>query len=366
MANTYQSSLIVNKPGQLTVKWAQAVVNHQVNTEIKNTKIHSLDLVSVDVGTTTRVRLKVDHDGPANLPRHWFVKLPSSSMRAKAITALPRLLPTEIRFYNEIAKIVSVNKPTALAAHSRLGKGSTLVLNDVSEIGAIPGRAGDALTVEQARLVIEKLAYFHAHFMNAIKHGANFRWLAGPVRRLEDGLGTALAVPLMRRGLRLAGDVAPARLHIPALHYARNRKQVMRFLSKATPTLIHHDCHPGNLFWHNGQPGFLDWQMVRIGEAISDVSYFLATALELESRRLHEMELLARYHEIMVTNSHTDTDFAALLNRYRVHLVYPFEAMVVTLAVGGMMGLESNLEMIRRAAQAVEDHGTFAMLPNIA
>jgi hypothetical protein len=55
-----------------------------------------------------------------------------------------------------------------------------------------------------------------------------------------------------------------------------------------------------------------------------------------------------------------------LLNRYRVHLVYPFEVMIVTLAVGGMMQMESNLEMISRAALAIEDHDTFALLPKVA
>jgi hypothetical protein len=366
MLKTHHDRLVVNKPEQLTVKWGQRVVNHQINPDTKNTIIHQLEVVSVDVGTTTRVRLKVDHDGPTSLPKHWFVKLPSLSLKAKAITALPRLLPTEVRFYNEIAKTIPVNKPMLLAAQSRLGKGSTLVLNDVSEWGAIPGQTGDALTVEKAQLVIEQLAYFHVHFTNKARHDPGFRWLAGSVRRLEDGLGTALAVPLMKRGLRLAGDAVQARLHIPALRYARNRKQIMQFLSNTTPTLVHHDCHPGNLFWHNGQPGFLDWQMVRIGEGVSDISYFLATALKPETRRLHEMELLARYYQIIATNCSATTDFAKLLNRYRAHLVYPFEAMLVTLAVGGMMALDSNLEMIRRAAQAVEDHGSFARIPNMA
>jgi hypothetical protein len=239
-------------------------------------------------------------------------------------------------------------------------------LNDVSENGGIPGLVGDALTVEEAGLVIEQLAYFHAYFMSKAKNDPNFRWLAGPIRRLEDRLGTALAVPLMKRGMHLASDWVASKLHRPALQYARHRKQVMQFLSKDEPTLVHHDCHPGNLFWHNGQPGFLDWQMVRIGEEISDVSYFLATSLKPETRRLHEIELLHKYHEIMAANSPSTTDFKDLLNRYRAHLVYPFEAMVVTLAVGGMMKLESNLEMINRAALAIEDHDTFAILPMMA
>ena len=366
MVARLQSQLIVQKPSELTVSWAQNLLKSSPNAGARDVKINNVDVISVDVGTTTRVRLAVDHDGSQELPTRWFVKLPSLSPRAKLITALPRLLPTEVRFYNEIATSVPVNKPAVLCAQSRLGKGSTLVLNDISEFGAIPGRAGDTLSIEQAALVIEQLAYFHAHFMNKAKNDPSFRWLSGPIRRLEDGLGAVLATPLMKRGLRLASDWVSSRLHNPAFRYARCRKQIMQFLSKDSLTLIHHDCHPGNLFWHNGQPGFLDWQMVRIGEEISDVSYFLATALDPGVRREHEIGLLSRYHEIMVSNSPKTPDFKDLLNRYRAHLVYPFEAMIVTLAVGGMMQLESNLAMISRVACAIEDHDSFALLPNTA
>jgi hypothetical protein len=37
--------------------------------------------------------------------------------------------------------------------------------------------------------------------------------------------------------------------------------------------------------------------------------------------------------------------------------------MIVTLAIGGMMNLESNHELIRRTAAAVEDLDAFAALP---
>jgi hypothetical protein len=223
-----QPQAIVQKPSELTLRWAQNVLKSNLNVELRGIIINSVDILSVDVGTTTRVRLAVDHDGPQALPRRWFVKLPSLSPRTKFITALPRLLPTEVRFYNEIAQSVPVNKPTVLCAQSRLGIGSTLVLNDISEFGGTPGRTGDTLSIEQAGLVIEQLAYFHAHFMNKAKNDPNFRWLSGPIRRLEDGLDNVLAVPLMKRGLRLASDWVSSRLHSPAFRYARYRKQIMQ------------------------------------------------------------------------------------------------------------------------------------------
>lgn len=59
-------------------------------------------------------------------------------------------------------------------------------------------------------------------------------------------------------------------------------------------------------------------------------------------------------------------DFNVMFNRYRAHLAYAFEAMVVTLAVGGLMQLDSNLEMIRRSTLAVTDHDTFGMFTNFS
>ncbi len=55
-------------------------------------------------------------------------------------------------------------------------------------------------------------------------------------------------------------------------------------------------------------------------------------------------------------------DVEQLFERYRVHLVYPFEAMLVTLAIGGMMHLESNQELIRRTVAAVVELDAFSAL----
>jgi hypothetical protein len=78
--------------------------------------------------------------------------------------------------------------PRFLAAQSKPGKGGTLVLTDITECGAIPGNPGDALTPEQAALVVKQLARFHAHFWNKVDLLQTYYWLAGPVRRLEDYL----------------------------------------------------------------------------------------------------------------------------------------------------------------------------------
>lgn len=343
---------------RLTAAWAQRIVDRHVH----NTTVSRVKILSTDIGTTSRIRVCVEHDGPSALPRRWFIKLPSASWRARLITTLPRLLETEVCFYQEMAHAVPVTCPPVLAARRQWGLGAALVLADVTEFGAVPGSPGDALTVAQATLVIEQLAKLHGHFRHKTIPVRAIDWLAGSVRRWEDRLGTPLAVPLMKQGLLRAGGVVPVTLHPAALDYARQRFQVMRFLADGPHTLVHHDLHPGNIFWQQARPGFLDWQLVRMGEGISDIAYFLATALSPETRRAHEMELIMHYQQILAEQGITDFDAATLLQRYRAHLIYPFEAMIMTLGVGGLMAREANLELIRRTVAAIEDHEAFTRL----
>lgn len=351
--------ILAHSPSHLTPAWAQRIVSQKQ----ANAQVSSVEILGVEVGTTTRVQIAVEHNGGENLARQWFVKLPSLAWRARLITALPRLLHTEVRFYNEIARHIPLNLPPCLAAHSRFGQGSTLVLANVGEFSSTAGRPDDALNFIQASEVITELARFHARFWQHPQLDSRYPWLAGPVRKLEDALGTALAVPLMKRGLHLAEKQVPAELHAPALRYAKQRRKIMAFLNDAPQTLTHHDCHAGNLFWQGNKVGFLDWQLVRLGEGVSDVAYFLATALIPETRRRHEESLLKLYAKTLGENGVLGLSSENLMPRYRAHCCYAFEAMLITLAVGGMMKLESNLELIRRTTAAVKELDAFSVLP---
>jgi hypothetical protein len=347
---------LARSPEDLTVSWAQAILADAA-------RVSGVERASVDVGTTTRVRLVVDHDGPEGLARKWFVKLPSKSWKARAITTLPQLPQTEVRFYNDIASRLTVARPKALHAASQFGRGFTLVLADVTETGSRPGSPRDALTAEQAGAMVDLLAGFHATLWSDPVLDTELAWLSGPVRRLEDGRGTALAAPLMRRGMKKAGAVVPAALHEAAVAYAKNRRRAMRTLTQGPLTVVHHDCHPGNLYWTGDVPGLLDWQLVRTGEGIGDVAYLLATALDPETRRACEGELVVRYRDGLTR--HGVEAPAQLMERYRAHATYAFEAMVVTLAVGDLMEEEIVLELIRRVSAAVSDLDAFRALEEL-
>lgn len=355
---TSTRNIIVRQPQQLSVQWAQHVVDqHHPDAKVSAVKIHA-----VNIGTSTRWRIIVNHDAGKALPTRWFVKTPSLALKPRVITTLPRLLHKEVSFYTSLSKNTPVKLPRVLAAQSRLGRGTTLVMTDLEELGFKPGQPSDALDQQQARLVLGNLAQLHAHYWNDHNLLKTHRWLNGLGQSIENHLGTLMAVPLMKRGLSLAGSRVPKKLHASALRYAADRRRITRMLASGTPTLVHHDCHPGNLFWMQSEPGFLDWQLVRMGEGLSDVAYFLATALTPESRRQHEKQLLQHYLTSLSQHGIQHLDEHQSYQRYRHHLVYAFEAMVLTLAIGGMMDQASNEELISRTAAAIEDHDSYAAL----
>jgi len=353
----HRKPILVRRPSDLSVQWAQRIVNRYA----ANAKVFKVNVDSIDIGTSTRLRVEVDHDAP-DIPKRWFVKTPSLAFKSRAITALPRFLHKEVSFYRALSANVPLKLPRVLAAESHFGRGSTLVMSDLSEHDSRPGCAADALSINQARRVIGHLAQLHGRYWNNLALLKRHRWLNGFSHQIENQMGSLLAVPLMKRGLTLAGNHISTKLHAPALRYSANRRLFKQTLSRGTKTLVHYDCHPGNIFWDADEPGFLDWQLVRWGEGVGDVAYFLATALKPEIRRQYEKELLSQYANDLVAAGADPVDERQVFRRYQTHLVYPFEAMTVTLAIGGMMLHESNMEMIKRAAAAVDDHDSFNLL----
>jgi hypothetical protein len=88
----------------------------------------------------------------------------------------------------------------------------------------------------------------------------------------------------------------------------------------------------------------------------------MATGLGQEDRRQHEHELLAGYlDELAVAGGHPPSEGVAW-RQYVDHLVYPLEAMVITLALGAMQPPQRVKQVVARAAAAVVDHDAISRL----
>jgi hypothetical protein len=193
-----KQNIVVHRPTDLSRGWAQGIVNHYA----ADAKVSDISIQSVSVGTSTRLRVLVNHDAPHIVPLRWFIKTPSLAMKSRIITALPRLLHKEVHFYQSLSKESPVKLPHILAAQTRCCRGSTLVMSDLAESGVTPGQPDDALSLHQARQVIQQLARFHAHYWNNRQLLQTHRWLSGFNNRAEHYMGNLLAVPLMKQGLK--------------------------------------------------------------------------------------------------------------------------------------------------------------------
>jgi hypothetical protein len=327
--------------------------------------VRTSDVTKMDVGTTTRMSIDVEHTGAADVPRRWFVKLPSLDWRVRAITALPGLFHNEVRFYREVIQDVPVETPRLLQG-IKTWRLAQLVLGDVREDGARTGHTGEDIGADGARACVIELAKLHSKFWQHNDFRDRLAWMRNDARRREDRLSEWLAAPLMRRALKLASGACPELLVKGALEFSRSRRRFMQALHAGPRTLVHHDCHAGNLYWSDGRPGLLDWQLARAGEGIGDVAYLLATSLQPEDRRTHERELVELYGSELKASGVHGIESAQLWSRYQLHLVYPLEAMLMTRAMGGLMPVDINDTSISRAANAVAEHDSFKLLARAA
>jgi len=292
-----------------------------------------------------------------------FVKRPSANLRARVITELAGITAAEVRFYQELAQEISEDIPLRIPRFTRAHHRPwdfELVIEDLVSAGCRLIRPGDVITPDQAEHLLRVLAAMHAKFWEDRRLDHELRWLTDLHRR-EVMLGERLGRPLMEIGLLRAGSLVPRELHPGARRYASNRARMSQHLGRGPRTVVHHDCHPGNLFWTpEGEPGLLDWQLVRCGSWASDVAYLLATGLTPPDRREHGDELLEGYLAQLPQEVRPSLDDAR--QSVRGHMAYAFEAMILTLAVGGLMEKHDIRRLVHRTAIAVLDNQSFEVL----
>jgi hypothetical protein len=253
--------------------------------------------------------------------------------------------------------------PRCLEARASFGS-FCLVLDDLVTEGATTLRLGDELPVGLVQRALASLAVLHGTYWDDRRLASRqWSWCRSFVPAGEASLGWLLAPALVAMGRRRAGRALPDAVGRGLARYACARTPTLRRLDHGRRTLVHHDCHPGNMAQRpDGSVLLFDWQLVRAGPWASDVAYLLATSLSTADRRVHERDLLEEYLDALVTTGGRPSAGAEAWRAYTANLVYPLEAMVVTLAFGAMQPRAAVRRVIQRAAAAVADHDAFAAL----
>jgi aminoglycoside phosphotransferase (APT) family kinase protein len=270
------------------------------------------------------------------IPETVFVKTASHAAGTRLFGGLASLGENEVRFYRDVRPDLDVEAPQAHAVAFDPTTGRfLLVLEDLAARGA---RFADTLTplsVDEAAAALDTLRDVHRAEPPA--------WAR---RNSEDPM-----LPVIRRSLVRLSRKVPEGLSPPSYQWVlKDYGKVARALDRGPERLLHGDPHPGNSYLLDDRVGFLDWQCVRRGDPVRDVTYLVVLGLTPEDRALHERDLLTHYGA------------ADSWDSYRRMVAYVYVATTFTSGLGGLQGTSIADEGLRRAVRAMDELETVSAL----
>jgi hypothetical protein len=264
------------------------------------------------VADSLRLSLTWDRDTAA--PPSIVAKVPAAEETNRVTAAATRTYLLEATFYRELADTLAVCRPACYhAAYDATTGNYVVLLEDLA-----PAHAGDQIagcTVDEAAEVIPELAALHGPRWGDPAL-LELDWLGRP--DAESALGFNQLVQMLYPGFveryaeRVEPDVAAlAQRFVAALD---------RYLAhRAMPwTVVHGDFRLDNLMFGGQRVAVLDWQTVRLGPAMSDVAYFIGSALQPDERRANEEALVREYHGALVAAG-GDVTWDGCWRGYRLH-----------------------------------------------
>jgi hypothetical protein len=301
-------------------------VGTELLSELLGRRVTSARRLGGTEGTTDRVRVALTGDG---VPDSVFVKTASHDLGTRLFGGLAGLGENEVRFYNDRPDV------EAPYAHAAVFDGHTgrflLVLEDLEARGARFVDTTTPLSVDEAAAALDALRAVHAAPAPS--------WA---LRNSDDPM-----LPVIARAL---GPLSKRVEGVPeAAWVLKEYPSVARALDDGPLALLHGDPHPGNLYLVGDRVGLLDWQVVRRGNPLRDVTYLMVLGLTPEDRAKHERDLLAHYG-------------TADWDTYRRMVAYVYVATTFTSGLGGLQGTSIADEGFRRACVALRELETLSAL----
>ena len=349
-------------PEEITPEWLTAVFYEK--TILTSGAVVSVQIDSIGqnfgfTGVIARVRLQYA-DCKESAPSSVVVKIPTarretpSAYRAsqeKDVAMARRYFERcarEVAFYQQVAPLSAIPVPRLYygAADDATWR-VILVIEDFQS-----ARQGDALggcTPQDAALVINRLAHFHAQWWNHPRLD-EFSWL--PLWGGDSNVAQKRYVQSVDAFLRRFGSRVPKRVREIIGALATSYGDIRARMKQLPVTMVHGDLHLDNILFSplECNPGVtvIDWQSVARGRGIIDLALFLFGSLETTTRRAVEGDLLQRYHALLLAEGVTGYDYSQLREDCRLALLWLLGAKVVWLG-------SINMESLRGREQALVD-----------
>lgn len=230
-------------------------------------------------------------------------------------------------FYAAIAPHVDMLLPPCVAVvRDKADRRCIIILADLIEAGAHFYNALEPFGIEQVTETLDQLARLHAK-PKLVDHND---WLPS---RLSD-LATRKPVYPWQKIQQLMRDSRAEGLPPSTTSADKLKLGLMALeqrLSQQAVTLLHGDCHPGNVFkMPSGRLGFTDWQLVQKGHWSLDVAYHIAASMPVELAEKEEKELLRFYLDALQRHGGQSVSMDLAWEVYRCAPIYGFYHWAIT------------------------------------
>jgi hypothetical protein len=341
---------------ELTAEWFTEVMQSRAPGAV----IDGVEVIDTSSGTTGRARVGLT-SADERIPSTVFVKLPPFTPDRRAMVNMTGMGVSEARFYESVASWLPVRTPSLwFAAHDLHDDGYIMVFDDLSAAGATQPTQEEADALGFASQVMGTFARLHGamHGSPRIEPGGDLQWIG----ERTHGYGKEEGNAILRMGLHSFGDQMPPVFHELADLYLTRGTEFNDVLFAGTQTLIHGDCHIGNMLRDADGPILLDWAMVSHGPGLRDVAYFIGNSLPHEVRKHHEQELLRTYLAALADNG-VEIPWDEAWDTYRLQIVTSWIAASMTAAMGdSLQPLEIGMRATERSNLALEELDVLPLL----
>jgi hypothetical protein len=327
-----------------------AWLTHALKPITGGARIEAVEVVEVIRTMATKLRFKVTWDDgrkSAALCLKAFLDVDEATARGGSTTII------EADFYDRIAPQAAVRVPACVATIcDRANPQGVIIMRDLIEDGARFCSALEPFSADQAAASLEQIARLHA----ARKVLETETWIDRRIASLAEA--TYVPQPMLQelldgpRGVNLSARTKDAGLLIAGMKALAARDAAL------PQTLVHGDCHAGNIFQTATGPGLIDWQLLQRGGWALDVAYHIAAVLPVELAEREEWNLLRHYLEVARGFGNEVPDFETAQAQYRAAPVYGYYLWAITRRVDPPI---INV-FVDRLGKSVTRHDSFKLL----
>lgn len=322
--------------------------------EALDADVTGAEIIDAHSGTTGRARVGLEGDG---VPESVFVKLAPFDEDQRAFVRMTGLGLAEAHFYETIGNDLPVRSPRVFRAEADGDGDFVMVLEDLVVSGCrFPERA-EADEDERARSTVEELARLHAGFWESERFDGDLAWLPdhGGFGDMDAETAAAASGAYVRQAFEPFADEMPTAFREVGELYAERTPEILDLWNEGERTLVHGDCHIGNLFVDDGRTGFYDWALLSRSPGVRDVAYTCCYSMSPDARRALEHDLLDHYLAVLHAEG-VRLDPATAWVQYRRFAVFAWVSATTTAAMGTKWQREElSRGAMERTTAAVED-----------